>query len=68
MRTKWRYYYHWVRQTGNWSVHFRNQCTHRPHLTCKVEAETKINKTQPYRVMQGYASEVEITEDRIIIK
>jgi len=65
---KYRFFFHWVRQTGKWSVHFKKQCIHAEHLECNLPCETKIKKTQPYRVMQGYASNVEVINDKIIIK
>jgi len=51
-----------------WSVHFKNQCIHRPHLVCNVPAETHNQKSQPVRVMRGWANEIEVTETHIIIK
>lgn len=44
------------------SVHFRNTCTPVDNIVCEVPYETKWNKRQPYLVMQGFASEVEVKE------
>lgn len=70
MEKKYRFFYHWVRATDKWSVHFRNTCTHAAHIKCEVPAESKMNKRQPLRVMRGWASEINICEDEdtIIIK
>lgn len=65
---QYRFYYHWVRQTNKWSVHFRNKCTHVDHLMCNVPCETKINKRQPYRVMQGFAELVTVDVDNSVAR
>jgi len=65
---KYRYFFHWVRQTNKWSVHFQKKCTHATYLECQVPCESKNNKRQPYRVMQGFATSVEVINDKIIIK
>jgi len=75
MRDKWRFFYHWVRATNKWSVHFRTNCIHTDHIECNVPCESKINTRQPYRVMQGFAKEIEVHEssdgmnvEKIVIK
>ena len=65
---KYRFYFHWVRHTDKWSVHFRNKCTHATNLKCNLPCEAKKNKRQPYRVMQGFAENVRIENDTIYIE
>jgi hypothetical protein len=64
----YRFFYHWVRATDKWSVHFRKQCIHADFLKCNVPCESKNNKTQPYRVMRGFAKEVNVENSTITIK
>ncbi len=45
------------------SVHFRNTCADVEKVVCSVPCESKKNKTQPRRVMQGFAKEVKIVDD-----
>ena len=66
--TQRRFFYHWVKQKDWWSVHFKNKCIHRPNLVCNVPAETHNQKSQPVRVMRGWANEIEVTNTNIIIK
>jgi hypothetical protein len=68
MNRKYRFSYHWVRQTNMWSVHFKKECIHREHIICNVTCESKINKTQPYRTMQGFATEIIVEDNKITIK
>jgi hypothetical protein len=68
MSKKYRFSYHWVRQTNMWSVHFKKECIHKEHIECHTKCESKINKTQPYRTMQGFATEIIVEENKIIIK
>ena len=42
------------------SVHHNKICHMVDNVVCSVPTEGKINKTQPYFVMQGFAKEVEI--------
>jgi hypothetical protein len=61
MKTKtYRFFYHYFKQKGKMSVHFRNTCTVVDDIKCVVPCETKWNKRQPYLVMQGHANEVVI--------
>ena len=59
-----RFFFHWVKATNLWSIHFNKTCTHIEHLICKVPCETKINKRQPVRVMQGFCKEVVIKDNK----
>jgi len=51
-----------------WSVHYKNKCYITKNIDCQVNTESKVNKTQPYVVMRGFASELIEKEDLIIIK
>ncbi len=53
------------------SIHFRNKCYIVDKLICHTTCETKWNKTQPRLVMQGFASQViisdrDITDNKIV--
>lgn len=50
------------------SVHYRGKCHIVKDVICRVPAESKWNKRQPYIVMQGYAEDVVITGGRAIIE
>jgi hypothetical protein len=65
---KYRFFYHFYKQKGKMSVHFRNSCTVVDNVECRVPCETKWNKTQPRLVMRGFATEVKIFEGKAIIE
>ena len=50
------------------SVHFKKQCIPAMDVDCRVPCETKRNKIQPYLVMQGFAENVRIENDKVIIE
>lgn len=64
---KYRFFYHFYKQKGAMSVHFRNSCTVVDNIVCKTTCETKWKSTQPRLVMQGWAKKVIITKDKIAI-
>jgi hypothetical protein len=49
----YRFFYHYRKQTGGMTVHFRGVCHPCNNVFCKVTTETKWNKTQPRLVIQG---------------
>lgn len=49
------------------SVHFNGKCSQVTNIVCKVPCESKFRKRQPFLVMQGWASQVEILNDTAII-
>lgn len=57
---KYRFFYHYFRQKKCMSIHFKGVCTPVEHVICKASCETQWRKTQPYLVMRGFASSVEI--------
>lgn len=66
--TKYRFFYHYYRQYKCMSVHFKGVCYKTNNVICNVPTNTKWNKTQPQLVIQGFASELEIKDQMIIIK
>ena len=64
---KYRFFYHYRRSDKRMSVHFRNQCIPCEGVICNVPCETKRNKIQPYLVLQGFASSVEVINNKVII-
>lgn len=57
---KYRFFFHYFRQKDKWSVHFRNKCYIVDNFVCLAECEGKTNKRQPYRIAQGFASQVKV--------
>ena len=45
------------------TVHFKKQCIVVKDVKCQVPCETKWNKTQPYLIMRGMATNVEIIDN-----
>lgn len=67
MNKKYRFFYHYRRSDKMMSVHFRNQCIPCIDVICNVPTETKRNKIQPYLVIQGFANNITVEDDRILI-
>lgn len=65
---KYRFFYHYYKQKGKMSIHFRGQCMVSKNVVCEVSTQTKWNKTQPQLVVQGFCETVEIIDDTAIIK
>lgn len=52
---KYRFFFHYRRQTGGMTVHFKGQCIPCKNVRCLAPCETKWNDNQqPKLVMQGY--------------
>lgn len=70
---KYRFFYHYnkplSKQLGRvmWSVHFRGTCHMVEAISCLVPAESKVNKRQPYAVMQGFAEAVSVHSKTAVI-
>ena len=64
---KYRFFYHYRRSVKGMTVHFKGQCIPCKNVVCKVDSETKWNKTQPQLVMQGFAKNVRFTDNETII-
>jgi hypothetical protein len=67
-KKKYRFNYHYFKQKGMMSVHFKKTCTVVSNIVCKVPCETKWNKIQPRLVMQGFAEKVTIKNNIAIIE
>jgi hypothetical protein len=65
---KYRFFYHYYKQKGKMSIHFKKSCTVVDNIECRVPCQTKWNKTQPQLVMQGFASNVKIENGIAIIE
>lgn len=59
---KYRFFYHYFKQKKAMSVHFKGRCTVVDNVYCHVPCSTKWKKSQPNLVMEGYASDVIISE------
>jgi len=67
MQKKYRFFFHYRKQTGGMTVHFRNQCIPVIDVECKVKCETKRNKNQPHLVLRGYCHDVLVEGNKAII-
>lgn len=56
----YRFFYHYYKQKGKMSIHFRNSCTVVDNIICNVPCETKWKSSQPRLIMQGFAKNVNI--------
>ncbi len=66
---KYRFFYHYYRQYNEMSVHFKGICHRTKNVECKVPTETKWNdKKQPNLVLRGFAENIEIHDNKIIIQ
>ena len=50
-----------------WSVHYKNKCYFTKNIECNTITESKLNKTQPYVVMRGFATNLIESDEKIII-
>ena len=64
---KYRFFYHYFKQKHCMSVHFRNKCIQCQKVICNPPTESKWNKIQPQLVIQGFASDIKLVDDTIII-
>jgi hypothetical protein len=64
----YRFFYHYRRSDKKMSVHFKNQCISAVDIECTVPCETKRNKIQPFLVLQGFAKEVVLINEKLIIR
>lgn len=68
MENKYRFFYHYYKQKGKMSIHFRGACMVADNIECRVPCETKWNDRQPNLVMRGFASDVTIKNGTAIIR
>ena len=55
---QYRFFYHYRKQTGRMTVHYRGTCYNVNDVSCLVPCRTKRNKRQPYLVMEGFCGDV----------
>jgi hypothetical protein len=67
MSKTYRFFYHYYKQKKKMSVHFRKQCIVVDDVICMVPCETKWSNTQPNLVMRGFATDVEIKNNKAYI-
>jgi len=68
MNRKYRFFYHFRKQTGGMTVHFRNVCYPVKNVICKTQCQTKWSDKQPRLVMQGFAKNVKIENSTAYIE
>lgn len=66
-KKQYRFFYHFRRAENAMTIHFQGRCLLAKDITCGVKTETKWNKQQPYLVIQGFASNVEIINNKAYI-
>ncbi len=59
-----RFFFHFRKSTGELTLHWENKCIPIKDVDCRVPVETKWNKEQPRVVLRGYATTIEIDENR----
>lgn len=64
---KYRFFYHYFKARGKMSVHFKGKCTVVDDIICLVPCGTKWRNTQPKIVMQGFAENVIINNNKAVI-
>ena len=64
---KYRFFYHYYKQYKAMSVHFKGKCYKTDNIICNVPTETKWNKRQPNLVVQGFANDIKINDNNIVI-
>lgn len=64
---QYRFFFHYNKQNGKMSVHFRKKCYIVDNVACFTQCHTKWNRTQPKVVMQGFATDLVIVDNSAII-
>lgn len=67
MSKKYRFFYHYRRQTKGITVHFRGKCIPCKNIRCLVPCETKWSDKQPNLVMRGFCQEIDIEDGLLTI-
>ena len=68
MTKKYRFFYHYHRQKKMMSMHFRGKCYATNNIICLSPCQTQWKKTQPYLVMEGFTTDILVTDNCIAIK
>lgn len=61
----YRFFFHYNKKEQKMTVHFRKKCILVDDVICNTPCETKWNRSQPYLVMQGFASDIRIINSNI---
>lgn len=64
---KYRFFYHYYKQYNKMSIHFKKKCTVVDDVICGVPCETKWKSGQPKLVMQGFAKDIQIKDNKAYI-
>lgn len=64
---KYRFFYHYFKQKNKMTVHFKKTCTVVYDVICNVPCETKWSEAQPKLVMRGFATSVEVKDNKAYI-
>lgn len=64
---QYRFFYHFYKQKGKMSIHFRKSCTVIDNVICNVPCETKWKTSQPKLVMQGFCKSIVFKDNKAII-
>lgn len=67
MTKSFRFFYHYYKQKNKMSIHFKKTCIVVDDIECNVPCETKWKKRQPNLVMQGFARDIIIKNNKAII-
>ena len=62
-----RFFMHYNKQKKMMTVHWKGQCIPVKDITCYAEVETKWSSRQPHIVLQGWALEVIVVDDRAYV-
>ena len=62
---KYRFWFHYYKPKDNWSLHYRDKCYYGlDHIvTDNVSIETHSRKSQPRKIVRGFAKEVKIQDN-----
>ncbi len=63
----YRFFFHYNKQTGKLTVHYRERCHSVRNVQCMAVTETKWNKSQPRLVMQGFAVNLIIEDGNALL-
>ena len=63
----YRFFFHYHRASNGMTVHFRGKCIPCRDVVCNVPVESKWNKQQPRLVMRGFAKEVSVEGEVVVI-
>lgn len=65
---KYRFWYHYNKANNKMTVHYRKTCYIVNNIECLAPTQSKWNRIQPRLVIQGFAKEVIIENDKAYIR